>query len=460
MNGISSSNHGDFYCYGCFYSFRTQTTLKNHFEICEYNDFCSLEVPKEGKNVIRYKPGSRSLKINSVIYADFECILMPYSGCDKENVTTKKLDKHVPCGYSINVVSNHNKETKQTVYRGEGAVSTFCKELREIAQGILNTETKSMQPLPKEEQKAYDNARYCHICKKVLGKHKNHKKVRDHDHYTGKFRSAAHSICNLRYSMQKIDVPVIFHNGSNYDFNLLIEEFAKEYKSDINCIPLNTNKYMSFSVPTKKEVIEPKDDDKKVQKKVLTYSLRFNDSAKHMARGLSTLVDNLSELTVCKCGPNDSRDIIRKGKELKGKNYILIKCNTCNFKKKVKDNILIKRFPSTFKSCKGNLKKFLLLLRKGVYPYEYMDSMDKFNETELPSIDKFYSKPQKKHISDKDYAHAKKVWNIFEMKTPGDYHDLYVQADTAQLSDAFESFRSTCLKGYSLDPAILFQLQV
>ena len=77
---------------------------------------------------------------------------------------------------------------------GKGAVYAFCKELREIAQGILNTETKSMQRLSKEEQKAYDNAKYCHICKNVFGKHKNHKKVRDHDHYTGKFRGAAHSI--------------------------------------------------------------------------------------------------------------------------------------------------------------------------------------------------------------------------------------------------------------------------
>ena len=139
-----------------YIAFRTQTTLENHFELCGYNNFCSLEVPKEGKTVIRYKPGSRSLKINSVIYiADFECILMPYSGYDKENVTTKKLDKHVPCGYSINVVSNHNKVTKQTVYRGKGTVSTFCKELRKIAQGILNTEVKSMYPLSKKEQKAY-----------------------------------------------------------------------------------------------------------------------------------------------------------------------------------------------------------------------------------------------------------------------------------------------------------------
>ena len=270
-------------------------------------------MPKEGKNVIRYNPGSRSLKINSVIYADFECILTPYSSCDKENVTTKKLNEHVSCGYSINVVNNHSKETKQTVYRGENAVSTFCKELREIAQGILNTETKSMQPLSKEEQEIYDSSEYCHICKKVFGKHKNHKKVRDHDHYTGKFRGAAHSLCNLRYSTQ-IDIPVFFHNGTNYDFNLLIEEFAKEYKSDINCIPLNTNKYISFSVPIKKEVIEPSDDDKKGKKKVLTYSLRFIDSAKHMARRLSTLFDNLSELTICNC-----KDLSEKKDNSKGK---------------------------------------------------------------------------------------------------------------------------------------------
>ena len=82
-----------------------------------------------------------------------------------------------------------------------------------------------------------------------------------------------------------------------------------------------------------------------------------------------------------------------------------------------------------------------------------MDSMDRFNEITLSNIEKFYSKLQLKDISEKDYKHAKKVWNIFEIKTLGEYHDLYVQADTVQISDVFESFRSLCLKEYQLDPA-------
>ena len=128
-------------------------------------------------------------------------------------------------------------------------------------------------------------------------------------------------------------------------------------------------------------------------------------------------------------------------------------CKGCKLKKKQKSDVLTKRFPSTFQLCDSNVKKFLLLLKKGVYPYEYMDSIDKFKETKLPSIDRFYSKLQKKHISDNDYAHAKKVWDVFGMKTLGDYHNPYVQADTAQLGDVFESFRSTCLKVHNVDPA-------
>ena len=98
MEGIACKSHGDCYCYGCFYSFCKQSTLKNHVELCKYNDFCQIELLKEGKNIKQYSPGAKSLKMNSVIYADFESILLPYSTCDKENVKSKKLQKQVPCG--------------------------------------------------------------------------------------------------------------------------------------------------------------------------------------------------------------------------------------------------------------------------------------------------------------------------------------------------------------------------
>ena len=111
---------------------------------------------------------------------------------------------------------------------------------------------KPMKKLNKKQQSDYHKAKYCHICKKQFTTHKNYLKVRDHDHYTGIYRGAAHSICNLRYSTQA-DIPAVFHNGSNYNFNLIITGLAKEFRSEMRCIPVNTDKYMFFSIPPQKK---------------------------------------------------------------------------------------------------------------------------------------------------------------------------------------------------------------
>ena len=92
-----------------------------------------------------------------------------------------------------------------------------------------------------------------------------------------------------------------------------------------------------------------------------------------------------------------------------------------------------------------------MLLRKGVYPYEYMDSWEKFNETVLPPKKAFYSNLSIEDISDEDYAHAQKVSDVFEIKNLGEYHDLYVQSDTLLLADVYENFRNMCLDKYKLD---------
>ena len=189
---------------------------------------------------------------------------MPYSTCDKGNVISKKLNKQVPSGYSINVITNNNKQSKQTYYRGHSTVSTFCKEIHDAAQNLLKIEIKPLQNLLNQEKITHDNAEYCHICKKVFGTKKNQVKGRDHDTYTGKYRGPAHLICNLRYSTQ-IDIPVFFHNSTNYDFNLIITELGKEFRSEMRCIPLNTNKYMSFSIPIKKEVKEQNEQNQQYE---------------------------------------------------------------------------------------------------------------------------------------------------------------------------------------------------
>ena len=173
-----------------------------------------------------------------------------------------------------------------------------------------------------------------------------------------------------------------------------------------------------------------------------------------MNTALSTLVDNLSEINKCKCEETKDKKITLKIKTVNDKKTLITSCKTCKSKESQLVSDLRKKFPSTYKLCNKNSAKFILLLRKGVYPYEYMDSMDRFDETTLPNIEKSYSNLQLKHISKDDYKHANKVWDTFEIKTLGEYH---VQADTAQLSDVLESFRSLCLKEYPLDPAYFVQ---
>ena len=173
----------------------------------------------------------------------------------------------------------------------------------------------------------------------------------------------------------------MFHNGSTYDYHFIIEELVKEFEGNFECLGENTKKYIKFLVPIKKK-IENKDLE-------ITYKIKFIDSYRFMSSLLSKLVDNLS-------------DGIHNNKRLDWKyclDYIKIKneklllkffnCN--NYYRKNFNQDLIKKFKNTYSFCDNDLNKFVLLLRKGVYPYEYMDSLEKFNETSLPSKKDFYS---------------------------------------------------------------------
>ena len=113
----------------------------------------------------------------------------------------------------------------------------------------------------------------------------------------------------------------------------------------------------------------------------------------------------------------------------------------------------IKYFPILHQFCNSDLNKSVLLFRKGVYHYEYIDSRERFNEESLPDKEAFNSKLNEEGITDKGYAHDQKVWEVFEIKNLGEYHDLYLQTDTLLLENVFENFRDKCIEIYRLDPA-------
>ena len=247
----------------------------------------------------------------------------------------------------------------------------FCKDLRIHATKIINYEKKKIIPLTMEEKINHNNQKVCYICKKEFNTiDKKNYKVRDHCHYTGKYRGAAHNICNLRYKVPK-EMPIVFHNGSTNDYHFVIKELIKEFEGNFDCLQENTEKYITFSVPLKKKI-----ENKNVE---ITYKIKFIDSFRFMSSSLSKLVDNFSE------GIHNNKCVDCKYNldYIKTKNEKLI-LGCYNFKQRYKKKFnkkLIKRFASTYEFCNNDttgsssserINKFVLLLRKGVYPYMHI----------------------------------------------------------------------------------------
>ena len=251
---ITGNNHGDFYCLSCFQSYTTENKLKKHKKVCENHNYCYVEMPEKYKEILKYNQGEKSMKDPFIIYADSECLLEKTNTFhnNPEKSSTTKINKHTPSGYSLFThCSFDTTKNKLDYYRGKNRMKKFCLDLKEHATKIINYEKKEMIPLTKKEEKKHNKQEACHICKKRFPTNDNNKI--DHCHYTGKYRGAAHDICNLRYEIPK-EIPVVFHNGSTYDYHFIIKELAEEFEEEFECLGENTEKYITFSVPIKKEI--------------------------------------------------------------------------------------------------------------------------------------------------------------------------------------------------------------
>ena len=404
-------------CLNCMNPFPTEEShtesVKTHTEYCRSHEMVKIEMPGEDKSgkkpCLKFKGLNKKLKVPFVIYADFESFTEKFedSVCSDDDVSyPRKYQKHVPSGFCSYITYRGGMYKKPVVFSGQNVAEKFCKHIERETQEIYDKYLKRSERKPmrmtRHDEDRYRKTDLCHICKEVIVEGSDNLKVRDHDHLTGRFRGAAHKKCNLKFKEPDF-IPVVFHNLSGYDSHLFIKQLGVS-KGDIDCIPNNEEKYISF---TKNLQVDTYADEEEEEKRIFL-KIRFIDSFKFMSSGLDSLVKNLTK------GVN-SEHITHTKNRFQGKTN--------------------------------------LLLRKGVYPYDYMDSPERMEETQLPDKESFYSILNGTHISHEDYEHAQKVWKAFNMKTMKDYHDLYLESDVLLLADVFENFREVCIRNYELDPA-------
>ena len=341
-----------------------------------------------------------------MIYADFEAITEKISSCQPNNDKsyTEEYQKHTDCGYGYKIVCCYDDKYSKpvTTYRGEKAVYKFMEAMLEevkYCKKVMKKEFNKPLRMTKDDEEKFQKAEKCHICdKKYTDKDIQ---VRDHCHITSKHRGSAHQECNLklRVNPEEVKKPVIFHNLRGYDSHFIMQEIGAIVKKHTYKNKKGEEKHININaIPNNME---------KYMAFMLGNHLTFLDSFQFMSSSLERLVGNI---------PRES-------------------------------------LKYTSQKFKG--KKLDLIVRKGVYPYDYMDSFNKFNE-KLPPKEEFHSTLNNENISDEDYQHAQHVWNTFSLKNMGEYHNLYLTSDVLLLADVFENFRKTCLEYYKLDPCHYF----
>ena len=397
-----------YFCMYCLQSFSQENILENHIETCiQVNGIQAIKMPDEDNKILKFNSYYKQLPSPFVIYADFESITEKIHYCkqDNKNSYTEKYQNHIDCGYGYKLVCFYDDKYSKPIqlYRGQKAVYKFLEKMLEeveYCKNIIKNHFNKKINMSEDDKKLFKESKKCHICN--IKFQKDDEKVKDYCYISGKYRGAAHVDCNLKLKIESynVKIPVIFHNLRGYDSHFIIQEIGKIVKKHKIKDKNGDENEMNISIiPNNME---------RYMAFMLGRHLKFIDSFQFMNSSLEKLVSNLN-----------------------------------------KD-----QFYYTSKIFKG--EKFDMMTKKGVYPYDYMDSFEKFDERKLPSKEEFYSLLNDQDISDDDYNHAKNVWKLFKIQNMGQYHDLYLKSDVMLLSDVFQNFRKICLKYYKLDPCHYF----
>ena len=382
------------YCNYCLWGFSREDLLNSHIEDCRKFGLQKITMPQEYEKWVKFTNIANQLPVPVVIYADFECFTSKIQGPSNPNASTEPYELHEPSGYGFYIVWADNvRPLTLEVYHGTDVVDRFLRRLREeyqkIEEVLLNIVPRTAT---KQQEEEFAKATVCYLCERPL----NGDRVIDHCHLTGLSRGVSHNHCNLQLKYKGRPSK----SDDKFEGYVVPVIFHNLRGYDSHLI---LKQYKRSLFPDKEIACIPNNMEKYVSFSI--GNLRFIDSYQFMGESLEKLVSNL---------PKDD-------------------------------------FKHMIMNC--SVDKLHLLLRKGVFPYEYWDSPTRFDERLLPPPEAFYSRLTDEEISDEDYEHAQKVWKTFNIETLADYHDLYLKCDVLLLADVFENFRSTCVKYYKLDPA-------
>jgi hypothetical protein len=360
-------------------------------------------MPKSG-DVITFTAAHKTMPKSHVVYADLEASIIQLDN-ERKGEHTNLLEKHKANTYSMYMVGPQ-KSVGPITYVGEDAMEKFAAELEKLSALIQRQRLTQMAvPLTDSDFQKMDRS-VCSICKKSIGALEA--VHRHHDHLTGAALGFTHVHCNLN-AWARNGVPVVMHNGTNYDLHLFIRELAK-CCARMYVIPTTIENYKTLCWTFKCDQCHPR-------------------PCKHYAT--MQLIDSFGFVN---CSLSKWVDVNK---------------NSTSFEHLV-------AWTNAFYPTKDKAKMMQLLKGKNIYPYSYIDSIDTLKNTnELPPIECFMSSLTNELPTLVDSRHAEEVWNFFECKTLMDYHQLYAQCDVILLADCMEHFRHVCQTKMGLDPYII-----
>ena len=353
-------------------------------------------MPEKGSRV-QFHNYQNKLPVTFIIYADFETITRKINTCSPrgDKSYTQAYQKHEASGFGYKVVCHYDQKYSKpaVIYRGENVIQKFYQNLSEevnYCQRIITEKAKRRLVMTKKNEEDFQKAKKCWICEKEYKRdERKNIPVRDHCHMTGKYRGSAHKNCNFRLQISAEKIKI------PVVFHNLKGYDGHLIIEGMGDVIRKENLNIDVTATNAEKYITFK----------IGKHLKFIDSYQFLASPLANLA-----------------------KALPAEKYIY-----------------------TSEAFSG--EKLDLMKAKGIYPYDYMDSFQKFSRTELPKRQDFYSLLNDEGISESAYAHAQKVWETFRIENMGQYHDLYLKSDVLLLADIFQNFREQYLHTYGLDPA-------